>query len=77
MKPRQLRHRFVLPEGYVLQIVHGSLADGPYYCGDGEWGSFEGAKAYYSRSAMRFGLSEAKKSHSDPSADVAAFGVYV
>ena len=64
-------------EGFVLQVVHGRMADGPYYLGDGEWGSFEGARIYYSRGAMRSGLREAKEEPPEPGARICAFGVYV
>ena len=64
-------------EGVVLQVVHGRMADGPYYQGDGEWGSFGGARIYYSRGAMRDGLREAKEKPPEDGAKIVPFRVYV
>lgn len=66
-----------LQEVFVLQACHGKKADGPYYQGDGEWGQFDYAKLYYSRGAMRSGLSEAKKVKPDDLAEVCAFGAFL
>lgn len=67
----------LIQEGFVLQVVHGRKADGPYYHDDGEWGTFEGAQIYYSRKAMRSGLAEARKALPEDGVKVVAFGVYV
>ena len=66
-----------IQEGFVLQACHGKSADGPYWHGGGEWGSFQGVLIYYSRGAMRSGLREARQSKLDETAEIHAFGVYV
>jgi hypothetical protein len=64
-------------EGFVLQACHGKMADGPYWQGDGEWGSFEAARIYYSRRAMKSGLKDATQSKPDDLSEIHAFGVYL